>query len=151
MMKKAFTLLELVVVIVILGVLATLGFTQYGRMVERGRGAEARMNIGLIRKLVQAYYLQNGTVVGAPNSAFGIGAAPDQLPDVTIACTSAFYFAYNVVPNYGGDPNRVMIQAWRCGATGKAPSGTCSDCRLEDNYYPATGSDEWRNTNYCCW
>ena len=32
-MKRGFTLLELVVVILIVGVLATLGFTQYGRMV----------------------------------------------------------------------------------------------------------------------
>jgi prepilin-type N-terminal cleavage/methylation domain-containing protein len=44
MTKKGFTLLELIVVIVIIGVLATLGLTQYASMVERGRSAEAKAN-----------------------------------------------------------------------------------------------------------
>lgn len=50
-MKKGFTLLELIIVIIIIGILATLGLTQYARMVERGRGAEARQLLGNILDL----------------------------------------------------------------------------------------------------
>jgi len=42
MTRKGFTLLELIVVIIILGILASLGFSQYIKMVEKGRSAEAR-------------------------------------------------------------------------------------------------------------
>ena len=71
--NKGFTLLELVVVILIVGVLATLGFTQYGRMVERARGAEARQNIGYMRKLAAAYRLQNGSVTNIGYSDVNVG------------------------------------------------------------------------------
>ncbi len=80
MKNKAFTLLELIVVIVILGVLATLGFTQYGRMVEKSRQAEAKMILGDIRKLTYAYYLANGSLTGITDVNVNIGTASDQIP-----------------------------------------------------------------------
>ncbi len=93
-MEKAFTLLELIVVLVILGVLATLGFTQYGRMVEKSRGAEAKAILGDIRKLAVAFWLQNGTISGFAAANANIGTAEDQIPS---ACVSTHYFSYGVV------------------------------------------------------
>lgn len=46
---RGFTLLELVVVMIIVGVLATLGMSQYGRTVERSRQAEAISILGALR------------------------------------------------------------------------------------------------------
>ena len=60
MNRKGFTLLELVVVVIILGILATLGFTQYTKMVEKGRTAEAKMILGQIRTAQVAYNQQFG-------------------------------------------------------------------------------------------
>ncbi len=114
MMNKGFTLLELVVVIVILGVLATLGFTQYGRMVERARGVEARVILGDIRKLAAAYRLENGTVARFAAANANIGTAADQIPS---ACASTHYFSYDITPE---DPS-VIITASRCSSGGKAP------------------------------
>jgi prepilin-type N-terminal cleavage/methylation domain-containing protein len=46
---KGFTLIELLIVLVIVGVLATLGVSQYGRTVERSRQAEATSILGAMR------------------------------------------------------------------------------------------------------
>jgi len=139
-MKRGFTLLELVVVIIIIGILATLGLTQYGRMVERSRGAEARTILGDIRKWAFAYYMERGTVLnvstGAVNISAAVGGNLDQIPG---GCRSSHYFSYGTV-NTGA--NEVVIFANRCMANGKnpdAPGGTNWALSLQANF--ATGRD----------
>jgi prepilin-type N-terminal cleavage/methylation domain-containing protein len=114
--EHGFTLLELVVVILIIGVLATLAFTQYGRMVEKTRGAEARQILGDMRKLAYAYRLANGTLTGIAYSDVNIGPGSDQIP---YPCRSSHYFSY-YVSVYVSDPVFRGV-AWRCTANGKAP------------------------------
>jgi prepilin-type N-terminal cleavage/methylation domain-containing protein len=136
-MNKAFTLLELVVVILIIGVLATLAFTQYGRMVEKTRGAEARQILGDMRKLAYAYRLANGTLTGIAYSDVNIGPGSDQIP---YPCRSSHYFSY-YVSVYVSDPVFRGV-AWRCTANGKAPQwgGDPNACiYLESNL--TTGSE----------
>jgi len=48
MMKKSFTLLEAIVVVVIIGIVATLGLAQFGRALERNRSKQAETNLQLI-------------------------------------------------------------------------------------------------------
>ncbi|MDD5130223.1 MAG: prepilin-type N-terminal cleavage/methylation domain-containing protein, partial [Candidatus Omnitrophica bacterium] len=45
-MKKGFTLVELIIVVIIVGILASIGLTQYNKVVEKSRAAEARMILG---------------------------------------------------------------------------------------------------------
>ena len=105
-MKKGFTLLELIVVIVILGILATLGFTQYTKMVEKGRTAEAKITLGQIRSAQFAYYQE----YGAYTTTFG-----NLIVDSPTACTGATnYFSYN--------SNATTSTATRCTSGGKAPN-----------------------------
>ena len=140
--NKGFTLLELVVVILIVGVLATLGFTQYGRMVERARGAEARQNIGYMRKLAAAYRLQNGSVTNIGYSDVNVGSSQDQLPN---PCRSSHYFYYCV---YGGavDPN-ITLFAYRCSSGGKEPQNTTpGPPRLLLFINFSTGVENWGGT-----
>lgn len=55
----AFTLLELLIVIIILGVLAALALPQYLRTVERGRSSEAIIHLGTIRIAEMNYYAEH--------------------------------------------------------------------------------------------
>ncbi len=125
MNNKAFTLLELIVVIIIIGILATLGITQYTRIIERGRSAEARSILGTIRRLQVAYRLEKGTWA---NSLTDLGL------DLPVTCASTHYFSYlasgtdSAPPKCGGQP---LCAARRCTAGaggiyqgGKSPDAT---------------------------
>ncbi len=58
--QRGFTLLELIVVIIIIGILATLGIIQYNGVIENAKRAEAWVLLGAVRKAQTAYYLENG-------------------------------------------------------------------------------------------
>jgi type IV pilus assembly protein PilE len=118
-MQKGFTLLELIVVIVIIGILATLGFTQYTKIVERGRETEAMAPIGYMTKLAYNYYLVHGTFVGIQNADSEVGSSSDQLPDT---CVSTNYFYYLVASS--DYSNHVDLNAERCTSGGKNPNYT---------------------------
>ena len=55
MYRKGFTLLELVIVVIVLGVLASIALPQYAGFVEKARAAEAVATIGSIKTAEIAY------------------------------------------------------------------------------------------------
>ena len=123
-MKKGFTLLELIVVIVIIGILATLGFAQYSQMIEKSRGAEAKSIIGAIRTNASAHYVQYGALNVAPiftTALAGIGASPLIAGPAAGNCNGNYYFWYNF-PAPGAAT--ITVTATRCAAGGKTPNGT---------------------------
>lgn len=56
--KKAFTLLELMIVVIIVGILATLALPRFITAANRAREAEARSILGSIRSAQLRYYLE---------------------------------------------------------------------------------------------
>ncbi|MDD5155255.1 MAG: type II secretion system protein [Candidatus Omnitrophica bacterium] len=129
--KRGFTLLELIVVIVILGILATLGFTQYDKVVETMRRAEAKVRIGNMRQLVTEYYLKHGSLSGLSNADLGT--------DNT--CTSSGYYKY--FRSYTA-ADYVVMGADRCTSGGKTPDAS-RGYLYYILYYPASESLQW-----CC-
>jgi prepilin-type N-terminal cleavage/methylation domain-containing protein len=145
-MKRGFTLLELVIVIIIIGVLATLGIQQYGRMIERARGAEARTILGQVRTAAAAHRLEYGSLLEPAADPFGptragIGADADQIPE---DCSrNTHYFLYTVAAD---SAEHFIATATRCtGGVGKAPSGISAlTLTLETDF--ANGTDVWGGT-----
>jgi prepilin-type N-terminal cleavage/methylation domain-containing protein len=125
-MKRGFTLLELVVVVIIIGILATLGFTQYGKVIEKGRIAEARMVLGAIRNAQEAYKQEYGD--------YSINATLLQVSfpaGTNSSCANtSYYYQYDVTGS--GE-----AAAFRCGSGGKNPNATVT---YEINLGYANGS-----------
>ena len=105
--KRGFTLIEIVVVIIIVGILAALGFTQYTKVVEKGRTAEAKSILGALRTAQRAYNLERGGYVN--NVA-------DLPVEAVSACANTHYFRYSCAATGA-------CTATRCTAGGKNPQG----------------------------
>jgi type IV pilus assembly protein PilE len=142
-MKKGFTLLELLIVIIIVGVLATIGFTQYTAVVERSRGAEAKQILGQLRTLCAGIFMEDQNATSCTYNNLTIGSANDTIP---VTCRASHYFYYNSSPSTGS----VTFNATRCeGSSGRqpgAPSGSNRYLQLTTNF-TAGGTDNW-TTNF---
>ncbi len=131
-MKRAFTLLEIIVVIVILGILATLAVTQYAKMVEKSRGAEARTILGNIRTN-QAGVKQQSGACSSTLGDVGIGL------DFPSSCSSTHYFTYDIA---GVSGDTFTAVATRCTVSGKVPNAaTAGVITLLTNF--DNGEDTW--------
>ncbi|MFH1772459.1 MAG: prepilin-type N-terminal cleavage/methylation domain-containing protein [Candidatus Omnitrophota bacterium] len=136
-MKKAFTLLEIMVVLVIIGILAMLSFTQFARVMERGRTAEGKANLGTLRTLTIALNQTNGAL---PNVA-SLETASGLPFGTTNACvaTAGENTQKEHYYNYDIDATGTLT-AHRCSVNGKPPQaagGSIHDLTLT---YNGTGS-----------
>jgi len=59
--KSGFTMLELLMVVIIIGILATLALPQYMGFIEKARSTEAISTMGTIRTAQNLYKLETGT------------------------------------------------------------------------------------------
>lgn len=105
-MKKGFTLVELIIVIIIVGILAAVGMTQYVKVVEKGRAAEARMILGTLRTAEIVENTENGAYKAVAD--LGVGAPT--------SCTVSHFFAYSC------DTTSGTCTAVRCTASGRTPN-----------------------------
>jgi len=76
--KKSFTLLELMIVVVIIGILAIIGLVSSGRVRVKSKAAKAKHAISLIAEAEKMYQMSYGVYwpvgVGAVNAGIGANA-----------------------------------------------------------------------------
>lgn len=90
---KGFTLLEIIIVIIIVGVLASLALPRFFATVEYSRSTEALASLGSIRQSMERCYLQrNGSYASC-----GTFASLD-LTDPGLSPNAHFAYSWPVVP-----------------------------------------------------
>jgi prepilin-type N-terminal cleavage/methylation domain-containing protein len=127
---KSFTLVELIIVVIIVGILASLGLTQYNLVVEKARLAEARIRIGVMRQLAYEYHWEKGVFSGITNADVG----------ATNTCSSTDYFKYRV---YYGTETDTWVGAYRCTSGGKEPN-VSREYLLYFRPIPSVSSEYWQ-------
>jgi len=110
--NKGFTLLELLIVILVLGVLAGLALPQYLSTVTRARETEGIQNLGIIRGAVMRYYAEWEDLTGVDTTTLDI-TDPNVIGDR--------YFDYTIVDGGGGG-------AFTVEADPAAAPGNCTAC-----------------------
>ena len=58
--KRGFSVIEMMVVVVIIGILAQLGLSRYRVITAKSRQAEAKLNLNTIEELQETYFLEHG-------------------------------------------------------------------------------------------
>ena len=98
-MKKGFTLLEILIVIIIIGILATFAIPQYMKASRKAIASEAVTTIGAIRGAIARYYQEYNTV---PSTTSNLDIDdPNTVPGAR--------FSYTI--NAGTDPYHTNIEA----------------------------------------
>lgn len=120
-MKKAFSLIELIIAVIIVAILASLALPQISRMQEKGRAAEAKTILGALRQAQLSYRYEYANYGTCPNLLNDI---PCTTAPTNYACANA-NFSYQYYCLASGS-----CFAVRCRSGGKNPNNTSGQ-----NYY----------------
>lgn len=151
--QKGFTLIELMVTVVIIGVLASIAYPSYQKYVTQTRRSDAQVTLTRIAAQQEKFYSDcgyyartlSGTracgTAGATTSVLGAGAlSPDSHYEITLA---------------QGAIVAANCSTWNCGFTATAnPNGAGVTNRQKDNgslRIDATGTREWNRNNGGTW
>jgi prepilin-type N-terminal cleavage/methylation domain-containing protein len=113
-MKKAFTFIEIIIVVVIITIIAALGYPQYKKIVTKSRSGEAIDFINTIRQLEVSYHAQYGAFAEELNLLIDIGLASSQrskLFDYGIT-NNIGYYGYTAGNGGPDDYQGYTVAAW---------------------------------------
>jgi prepilin-type N-terminal cleavage/methylation domain-containing protein len=123
---SGFTLVELMIVVVVLGVLAAIAIPLYMRFVRQSKAGEAEINLGKIAQLVEQQYARSGnektSAAITPGSTALISRLPGTSRTPAASCGGAPAANGESVPRTAtlvtGRSYQPAIQEWNCSSPG---------------------------------
>ena len=97
-MKKGFTLIELITVVIIIAIMAALALPQYTRFIERGHGSTARNALNMIRKAEATYFALQSQYSNI------MSVLDDEVPEISKLALSQEW-SYNITLQNDGASN----------------------------------------------
>ena len=118
--KKGFTVLELMIVIVILGILATLGLMKYQDAIKKAHDAEAKQILGRLRIQCAAIWMNKNDTTFCTIDELGLSSSMEseagKLPGEY--CWGTHFFRYSISDS---SEDAITFTATRCSSGGKDP------------------------------
>ncbi|MEJ5258632.1 MAG: type II secretion system protein [Anaerohalosphaeraceae bacterium] len=117
--KKGFTLIELMVVILIVGILAAASIPLMRGRIESAKWAEANATAGTIKSAVRVYFVEHGT---APTGSLGVAATRQALGFQDADLTGTYFVPgdYNIDSVDANGNAQITVT----GSQPNAPSGS---------------------------
>ena len=91
--ERGFTLTELMIVVTVIGVLATVAIPMFQVVPERSKSTEAVTALGLVRSAMRIYYVEHGTFANAASFGDGDSVTNGGLLDVHANDLAGRYFS----------------------------------------------------------
>ena len=107
-MKKGFTLIELITVVIIIAIMAALALPQYTRFMERGHGSTAKNALNMIRKAEATYFALNSAYTNDTTGTTGLAQEVPEIAKLFDGATTA-NLEWNYTIGTGGTNNSTFI------------------------------------------